>query len=151
MTQMVSITDEIAEFIERERLSFVATVSPDGKPNVSPKGSLLRSGDSSIAFANIRSPNTVRNLESNPAVEVSVISPLIRRGYLFVGRGRVLHEGSIFDQMMDRFREMDIKSPIGAVVLIEVDQIEETRSPLYDLGHTEEQIRETWRNRYLAS
>lgn len=142
------ITDRMAEFLENERLCFVATVSPDNKPNVSPKGSLVRSGDYSMAFAEICSPDTLRNLESNPAVEVSVISPIIRRGYLFAGTGRVLREGPEFDGLVARFRKIGIKSPIRAAVAIRVDRIEETRSPLYDLGHTEDQIRDVWQKRY---
>ena len=147
---MARVTDEMAQFIENERLCFVATVSPGNVPNISPKGSLMRSGDSSIAFADIRSPDTVANLESNPAVEVSVISPIVRRGYLFAGRGRVVREGPEFDGMVARFREMGIKSPIGTVVIIEVDRVEETMSPLYDLGYTEDQIRETWKKHYFS-
>jgi hypothetical protein len=146
---MAKITDEMAEFMENERLAFVATVSPENTPNVSPKGSLMRSGDSSIAFAEIRSPDTVKNLESNPAVEVSIISPIVRRGYLFVGRGRSIREGPEFDRTVARFRDMGIQSPIGTVVIIDVDRTEETKSPLYDLGYTEDQIRETWQKRYL--
>lgn len=147
---MARVTDEMAQFIENERLCFVATVSPENVPNISPKGSLMRSGDSSIAFADIRSPDTVANLESNPAVEVSVISPIVRRGYLFAGRGRVVREGPEFDGMVARFRAMGIKSPIGTVVIIDVDRVEETMSPLYDLGYTEDQIRETWKKHYFS-
>lgn len=147
---MARITDEMARFMENERLGFVATVSPENAPNISPKGSLMRSGDSSIAFADIRSPDTVTNLESNPAVEVSVISPIVRRGYLFAGRGRVVREGPEFDDMVARFRGMGIQSPIGTVVIIDVDRVEETMSPLYDLGYTEDQIRETWKKHYFS-
>lgn len=147
---MVQITDPIAEFLENERLGFVATVSPDNRPNVSPKGSIVRSGDSDIAFAEIRSPDTLRNLEANPAVEVSVISPIIRRGYLFAGTGRVVRKGPEFDELVARFRKMGIKSPIGAAVVIRVNHTEETRSPLYDLGYTEDQIRDRWLKRYTS-
>ena len=147
---VVRITDAMAGFLERERLGFVATVSPDNKPNVSPKGSIVRSGEHAIAFAEIRSPDTIRNLESNPAVEVSVISPLIRKGYLFAGTGVVVRDGPEFERLVERFRKMGIKSPIGAAVVIQVERIEETRSPLYDLGYTEERIRDIWQRRYAS-
>lgn len=144
---MAVITDEIAGFMERVRLGFVATASPDGRPNVSPKGSLMRSGESSIAFAHIRSPDTVANLKSNPAVEVSVISFVSRRGYLFAGRGRVVSEGPEFRKMADMFKEAGIRSPVEAAVIIDVDRIEETTSPLYDLGYDEAQITRMWKGR----
>jgi predicted pyridoxine 5'-phosphate oxidase superfamily flavin-nucleotide-binding protein len=34
------LTDKMKEMVERLRLCYVATVTPDGKPNLSPKGSL---------------------------------------------------------------------------------------------------------------
>lgn len=138
---MVAISDEIAEFVRNERLGYVATVTSDCKPNVSPKASIIRHGSESLAFAEIRSPDTVENLESNDAVEVSVINPVIRRGYLFVGRGNVHRSGTLFDDLIKKFREMGIQSPINTVVVIHVSDVRETKSPLYDLGYTEEQIR----------
>jgi hypothetical protein len=32
-------------------------------------------------FADIRSPESVRNIEHNPSVEVNVVDPLVRKGY----------------------------------------------------------------------
>lgn len=148
---MVEITDEMSEFMDNEKLGFVATVSPDGKPNVSPKGSIIRRNAGQIAFADIRSPDTVANLASNPHVEVSVISPIIRRGYLFSGRGTAIKEGPEFDEMVGRFREIGIQSPISAVVTIDVDHVEETRSPLYDLGYTEDQLKAKWKSHYFPA
>lgn len=148
---MAEITDEMSEFMYNERLGFVATVSPDGKPNVSPKGTIIRRNAGQLAFAEIRSPDTVANLASNPAVEVSVISPIVRRGYLFTGRGRSVRDGPEFEEMVGRFREMGVQSPIANVVVIDVDQIEETKSPLYDLGYTEAQIKSRWKNHYFPS
>lgn len=148
---MVEITDQISEFMDNERLGFVATVTPDGKPNVSPKGTIIRRNPGQLAFAEIRSPDTVANLASNPAVEVSVISPIVRRGYLFAGRGRSVRDGPEFDEMVGRFKEMGVQSPISNVVIIDVDRIEETKSPLYDLGYTEEQMKVRWKKHYFPA
>lgn len=148
---MAVISDEVAEFVQNERLGYVATVSPDCKPNLSPKGSVIRSGPESLAFAEIRSPDTIENIESNDAVEVSVISPIIRRGYMFSGRGHVHKDGALFDDLVKKFRGMGIQSPINAVVVIDVEHIRDTRSPLYDLGYTEEQIRDTWKRTYFEN
>ena len=141
---MAVIPDDVAEFIKDERLGYVATVSPDCKPNVSPKGSIIQSGPQSLAFAEIRSPDTVENLQSNDAVEVSIISPIMRRGYLFSGRGYIHKSGPVFDGLFKEFQNMGIQSPINAVVVINVDKITETKSPLYDLGYTEEQLKDKW-------
>lgn len=145
---MAVINDEIAGFVEGTRLGFVATVTPDNKPNVSPKGSIIRAAEDQLAFADIRSPDTIANLESNSAVEINVINPIVRRGYLFVGDGRILEKGSQFDDIIARFKERGIKNAVNRIVIIDVTEIREVRSPLYDLGYTEEQIRGMWSSSY---
>ena len=59
---MAIITDEMARMVAELRLCYVATVTPDGKPNLSPKGSLRVVDDDHLAFADIMSPATMRNL-----------------------------------------------------------------------------------------
>jgi hypothetical protein len=44
-------------------------VTPDGKPNLSPKGSLKVWDDETVVFADIASPGTMRNLLTNPFIE----------------------------------------------------------------------------------
>lgn len=141
------ITDEIAKFLDRQRLGFVATVGPDGKPNVSPKGTISRWTCSSLIFADIRSPDTIRNLQSNNNVEISVIDPILRRGYLFKGTGMKMSEPATIEKAMTFYKKMGIKSPINAVVLVRVSAISSVHSPLYDLGMTEEEIGAKWRAR----
>ena len=80
---MAKITDEMARMIAELRLCYVATVTPDGRPNLSPKGSLRVVDGDRLAFADIMSPQTIRNLKSNPYVEVNVVHPFLRRGYRF--------------------------------------------------------------------
>ena len=65
------LTLEMKEMVERLRLCYVATVTPDGKPNLSPKGSLKVWDDETVVFADIASPGTMRNLRSNPFIEIN--------------------------------------------------------------------------------
>ena len=79
------LTDEMKEMVERLRLCYVATVTPDGKPNLSPKGSLKVWDDEAVVFADIASPGTMRNLRSNPFIEINLVtwnrsSPHCKRG-----------------------------------------------------------------------
>src|SRR5262249_6854509 len=67
--------------VEHLRLCYVATVTPDGKPNLSPKGSLKVWDDETVVFADIASPGTMRNLRSNPFVEINLVDPFLRRGF----------------------------------------------------------------------
>ena len=78
---MTEISDSLKKFLDEQKLGYVATVSPDGTPNLSPKGTIIAWDKTTIAFADIRSPNTMKNLESNPNVEINVVDPLLRKGF----------------------------------------------------------------------
>ena len=85
------LTREIRDFVESQRLGYVATASRDGMPNISPKGTIIGWDENTIAFADIRSPDTVANLDANPNVEINVIDPISRKGYLFPWHGQGGH------------------------------------------------------------
>ena len=142
------ITSEIKSFLDLHKLGYVATVSEDGLPNLSPKGTIVGWDEKTLAFADIRSPDTVKNLQSNPNVEINAIDPLSRKGYLFTGKARILNEGSQFDKILSFYRDKGIKSPIGAIVLVDVSNISEVISPLYDLGISEDEIRAKWKTHF---
>ena len=59
------ITARMRRLIEENTIGFVATVTPDGAPSVSPKGTMVVLDDAHVAFADIRSPQTVRNIRAN--------------------------------------------------------------------------------------
>lgn len=52
------ITQEIKEFLDLHKLGYVATVNSDGSPNLSPKGTIIGWTEHTLAFADIRSPDT---------------------------------------------------------------------------------------------
>src|SRR5215467_4793590 len=93
---MPTLTDEMKQLVERQRLGFVATVCADGTPNLSPKGTLCVLDDDHLIFADIRSPGTVANLRTNPNIEVNVVDHLLRKGYRFKGTAQVLETGGDF-------------------------------------------------------
>ena len=90
------ITQEIKDFLNLQKLGYVATVSSDGKPNISPKGTIIGWTTKTLAFADIRSPDTMKNLQDNPNVEINVIDPLLRKGYLFQGVTKTIENGDTF-------------------------------------------------------
>ena len=59
------ITQEIKDFLDLQKLGYIATVSSDGKPNLSPKGTIIGWDSQTLAFADIRSPDTMKNLETS--------------------------------------------------------------------------------------
>jgi len=62
---MGSLTNEMKRVVEQQRLGFVATVCADGPPNLSPKGTVCVLDDDHLMFADIRSPATMRFVESS--------------------------------------------------------------------------------------
>ncbi len=147
---MVKISDEIKHFLERQKLGFVATISPDNTPNVSPKGTILAWDDEHLIFADIKSPQTISNLKNNPSVEINVVDPILRKGYRFKGKGMILKDNEEFSKILKFYGEKGIKSKINAVVMVKVDTLSEVISPLYDLGFSEEEIKEKWKKHYLS-
>jgi predicted pyridoxine 5'-phosphate oxidase superfamily flavin-nucleotide-binding protein len=90
------LTSEMKEAVPLIRLAFVATVSPDGKPNLSAEGSLCVWDDDHLLFPDIASPQTMKNLESNPHVEINTVDQIGRRGFRFKGVAEVYPEGEVF-------------------------------------------------------
>ena len=145
---MPVITPEIKEYLNRLKLGFVATVSSDNTPNVSPKGTIIAWDDEHLVFADIKSPQTMKNLENNPVVEINVVDPLLRKGFRFKGKSTILREGDEFTRIVSYYKEHGIKSEIMAVVKVKLDEIRDVTSPLYDLGLSENEIKDKWKKLY---
>jgi uncharacterized protein len=94
MIMGANLTTDMKRVVTEQRLAFVATVCPNGTPNLSPKGTTA--DDDHLAFADIRSPGTVANIEKNPAVELHVVDPFVRKGYRFKSKDEVIVEGKRF-------------------------------------------------------
>lgn len=142
---MSVITSEIKNFLDVQKLGYVATVSSDGKPNISPKGTIIAWSSTVLAFADIRSPDTMLNLQNNPFVEINVIDPLSRKGYLFSGTAKIIKDTPLYDAILTHYRNNGVQSPINSIVVIDVSSISIVTSPLYDLGKTEDEIKLKWK------
>ena len=148
---MAKITDEMARMIAELRLCYVATVTPDGRPNLSPKGSLRVVDGDRLAFADIMSPQTMRNLKSNPYVEVNIVHPFLRCGYRFKGKCDIVTGGEMFDLVANELWQREGRQyPVNAVVVIEVETALPVRSPAYVFNKEvkEEDVRRIWLERY---
>jgi uncharacterized protein len=148
---MAIITEEMQRMVAGLRLCYVATVSPDGKPNLSPKGSLRVIDQDHLAFADIMSPATIRNLRSNPYIEVNMVDPFLRRGYRFKGVCEIVTEGETFDLVTNELWDREGRQyPVNAVVTIAVQAAIPVRSPAYvfNKGVKEENVRSMWLERY---
>ncbi len=90
----MKLTDAMKALVREQRLGFVATVNPDGTPNLSPKGTFEVLDDEHFAFLDIRAPNTTRNIRDGSAVEVNFVDQFIRKGFRFFGHAEILESSS---------------------------------------------------------
>ena len=148
------LTDDMKQVVERVRLGFVATVCPDGTPNLSPKGTVCVADDDHLVFADLRSPGTIANLRSNPGMEINVVDVFNRKGYRFKGVAEVHDRGEVFDRFVELFnrgRLADVPRRIRAVVLMKVLSALPLVSPGYDGGRSEQDMISQWQDYYAAT
>ena len=145
---MINISDDIKNFVNSQKLGYVATVSKDGTPNLSPKGTIIVMDESTLVFADIRSPKTMENLQENTSVEINVVDPFKRLGYRFKGDGKIVNEGTEFDKILEHYKNLGVKSKINSVVVVDVKIMSEVTSPSYDLGATEDELVSKWKKYY---
>jgi predicted pyridoxine 5'-phosphate oxidase superfamily flavin-nucleotide-binding protein len=137
------LDDDMKRVVREQRLGYVATVCPDGTPNLSPKGTTAVWDDEHLVFLDLFSPGTVANIEAgNPVVEVNVVDPIRRKGYRFKGPAEVHREGSLFEDIVQRYeRERGTdRGRIKSAVLIRVEEAAPLVSPAYADGSSEATI-----------
>ena len=148
---MAALTPEFKQLIGDHRLGYVATVGPSGEPNVSPKATFLVVDDAHIAFGEIRSPNTARNLRHDPRVEINFVDPFSRKGCRIKGRAAFLERGSeAFDAQLPAFEAIwgELCARMNMIVMITVERALPLISPAYDIGTTEDELRRTWMEKF---
>ena len=118
-----TISPELVEFI-KGKPGWVATASKDGMPNVAIKGSLRVLDEGNLAFADLFSLKTRKNLQENPQVAIMVYEESSRKGYAFKGRAEMLDSGPVFTQMAEQIKQrMPQLPPPKYVVKVRVDAI----------------------------
>lgn len=134
---------EIREYIEKSVLCWLATVSPDGMPNVSPKEIFTSYGTNEIILANIASPQTVLNIRKNEQVCISFIDVLVQKGFQLKGKAKIIDSTDPgFMEMEKILLEMTGGNfPFKTITLIRVEQAKPIIAPKYILypETTEEQ------------
>jgi predicted pyridoxine 5'-phosphate oxidase superfamily flavin-nucleotide-binding protein len=120
---MARIPKEVQEFV-KNKMAWVATASPDGVPNTTPKGTAQVIDDEHIVFADLFSLKTRDNLQKNPKIAVTVIDLQTHKGYQFKGSAQLVDSGPVFDQAVERLKKAPIQLPHPKyVVIITVDSI----------------------------
>lgn len=150
------LTDAMKQSLTEERLIFVATVCPDGTPNLSPKGTVMVWDDDHILFTDLASPVTMRNLASNPAIEINTVNVFSRRGYRFKGVASLHQDGHVHTAVLHRMRNgpaslQGLAERVRSVALVQVEQALPLVSPGYWGGAAEAEMRRQWESNWTAA
>lgn len=125
----------VHESIERSVLCWLATVSAEGQPSVSPKEVFAAFGSDSIVIANIASPNSARNIRANPRACVSFVDVFVQKGWQVRGTASVLRAG---DDAYDAIERILLEITAGAfpfksVFRVLAEDVREIIAPRYRL------------------
>ncbi len=144
------LNDDMKRVVRQQRFGFIATVCPDGTPNLSPKGTTAVWGDDHLVFADLASPTTMANLRHNPALELNVVDVYSRKGYRFKGTVSIVEKGeALFNEIWNAFDTgtrgvHKVQLPARSYVLLKVDRALPLISPAYTPETTEKATREQW-------
>lgn len=136
-----------------QKLGFAATVCPDDTPNLSPKGTTTVLDDEHLLFADIWSPQTVRNLETNSAIEVNVVDMFVRKGFRFKGRATSHSSGELYERGLQLLTERayDVgRDQANHIVVIAVEHAAPLISPAYGGEVSEGEIAARWKRYFDA-
>jgi hypothetical protein len=150
----IPVPREQIDLVERARLGYVATVTPAGEPHVSPKGTAwLLDGGQQLGFAHIHSHRTVRNLDQNPALVLSVVDVFQRRGLIVHGRARVHGlDTEAYGRLAAAYgdRRGSVPTGVHAFVVADITGWEPVLSPAYDDGAGVVAVEARWRKFYAS-
>ncbi len=119
---MARLTQEMKDLIETQQC-FIATVNPDGSPNLGPKRSTRVLDDEHLAFTEVTGKHTWNNVNAGSQVSVGVVDREKMKGFRFVGTPEVITSGPLFDQAATAMQARGIMAPVKAVIRIKIDEI----------------------------
>jgi predicted pyridoxine 5'-phosphate oxidase superfamily flavin-nucleotide-binding protein len=102
----------------------VATASQNGIPNVTPKGTLKLLDENHVAFADLFSLKTRRNLLENNKVAITIVDATTAKGYQIKGTAEVVDSGPLFEKTSQQIAESPKGlPPVHHVVKITVEAV----------------------------
>jgi hypothetical protein len=127
-------------------------VDDEGRPNLSPKGTIGVWDATHLFFLDIASPNTRANLANRPWLELNVVEQLSRRGYRFAGPATLYAAGTPeYAEGVERiYGDAAPAAAPATVVVLTVERATPVLSPAYWRGVDETTLRAQWRERRAA-
>lgn len=124
---------KIKASINESVLCWLASVSEDGEPNVSPKEVFTYYGDETLIIANIASPQSVKNVSICHKVCVSFINIFSQKGYKLKGEAVVLSPNDLAYKDMHSvlFAIAGENFPIQNIISVQVKNVSPIVAPSY--------------------
>ncbi len=120
---------DVIEFIRSNRPALVATVSPEGIPNVALKGSLTVLDEERLMYAELVEGRTSHNIARRPEVAV-VVQDQAGHGYQIKGRGHRDENVAAYGLSCDPISAIKIGlPPPQAVIVIDVQEVQSMEPP----------------------
>ncbi|PQJ77675.1 pyridoxamine 5'-phosphate oxidase family protein [Polaribacter porphyrae] len=131
----MEIAEDVKKYIDKSVLCWLATVSKENIPNVSPKEIFSFYKHDTIIVANIASPQTVKNINQNKNVCISFIDILVQKGYQLKGTAKIIKKSHTnFSEMEKILTQMTGGNfPFASITAITVLQIKPIIAPKYIL------------------
>lgn len=127
------LNEDIKKYIDQSVLCWLATVSKEGIPNVSPKEIFTWLDEEHLIIANIASPKSVKNIKANPNVCISFIDILVQKGYKLVGKAKIVKKSDvIYEREVKKLKLMAGDAfPISALIKIKITKTAPILAPSY--------------------
>lgn len=123
---MATLTEEMKELVAAQQC-FIATVNPDGTPNVGPKRSTRVLDDEHLVFNEVTSKQTWTNVKNGSKVAIAVVDREAMKGFRFVGSAEAVTSGPLFDKSAEIMKARGMMAPLTAVIKVRIERI-------YNLG-----------------
>lgn len=128
------LDDNVKQSMDESVLCWLATVDKTVYPNVSPKEIFTHHKDK-VIIANIASPSSIRNIQSNSKVCVSFIHVFKQCGYKLTGQAKELaSDDPNFAESLAKLKVMAGEAfEIKSIIEVEVEQVAKLQAPSYFL------------------
>ena len=100
----MKMSDEIKQMLD-ENIVYLATSTPEGKPNVVPIGLTHAISDNEVLIVDVLFKKTRKNIEQNPQVAISFNDVKRLESYQLKGNAEIFKDGELYEKAFDIMRE----------------------------------------------
>lgn len=127
------LTSQIRSAAQESVLCWLASVDPDGQPNVTPKEAFALLDDDHVVVANIASPGSAKNIRYNPLVCLSFIDIFVQKGFKIKGVAvEYISSDEGYDNWLSPLRGIvGQRFPVNSIFVIQATSVEPIVAPSY--------------------